>query len=115
MTPLLGLGVALYVAAILYTFITVGKSVGTSDSKKDMSDAITNVTIVNAVLVFVLAGIAWAYIGTNPTAERPYILIMLHVNFLLAIISASIAALQKLDSAAVTPSGSSRTGGGCPA
>ena len=77
--------------------VTVSKAAASSDVKKDMTNAITNVTIVNTMLMLVLAGTAYFYLDSNLTAERPYVLIMLHLSLLISIISVSISSLQQLN------------------
>jgi hypothetical protein len=79
-----------------------------------MQSAINTVMGLNIVMTLILGGIAIAYITSNPTAERPYVLTVLHLSLLLSIISVSVSSLQKLDLASVVEtSGSGRTGG-CP-
>jgi len=86
-----------FIIGMIYTMATVGKAAASSDVKKDMSNAITNVTIVNTMLMLVLAGTAYFYLDANLTAERPYILFMLHLSLLISIISVSISSLQQLN------------------
>jgi hypothetical protein len=107
-------GAILFSAGILYTFITVGKATGTSSNTEEMKSAINTVMIINIVMTVILAGIAIAYITANPTAERPYMLAVVHLSLLLSIISASITSLQKLDLASVVTTSGSGTTGGCP-
>ena len=77
--------------------VTVGKAAASSDVKKDMSNAITNVTVVNTMLMLVLAGTAYFYLDANLASERSYILFMLHLSLLISIISVSISSLQQLN------------------
>ncbi len=88
-----------FMASIFYTVVAVGMASGSSDARASMASAITNVTIINSVLMLVLAGTAYFYVATEPMAERPYIMIMLHVSLLLSIISVSITSLHQLNSA----------------
>lgn len=88
-----------FLVSIFYTVIAVGQASGSSDARAAMAGAITNVTIINSVLMLVLAGTAYFYVATEPLAERPYIMIMLHVSLLLSIISVSITSLHQLNSA----------------
>jgi len=48
----------LFLVSILYNIIVVGQASGSSDAKNDMIKAITNVTIVNSILMLVMAGAA---------------------------------------------------------
>ena len=77
--------------------VTISKATASSDVKNEVSKAIMNVTIVNSVLMLVLAGTAYFYLDTNLTAERSYILFMLHLSLLMSIISVSISSLQQLN------------------
>lgn len=78
--------------------IAVSQAAGSSDSKRDMQKAITNVTIVNTILMIVMAGTAYLYLDADPNAQRPYIILMVHVSLLLSVISVSISSLQQLGS-----------------
>jgi uncharacterized membrane protein YozB (DUF420 family) len=85
--------VAAFLGGILYTIFTVFKATGKNDHKADMTQAITNVTVVNLVLILVLAGTGYFYTGQYPTAREPYIMFMLHLSLLLSIVSVSVASL----------------------
>ena len=85
--------IASLLGGILYTITTVFKATGNNDHKADMTQAITNVTVVNLVLILVLAGTGYFYTAQYPTAREPYIMFMLHFSLLLSIISVSVASL----------------------
>ena len=85
--------IAAFLGGILYTITTVFKSTGNNDNKGDMTQAITNVTVVNLVLVLILAGTGYFYTEQYPTAREPYIMFMLHFSLLLSIVSVSVASL----------------------
>ena len=78
--------------------VAVGQASGSSDSKNDMAKAITNVTIVNSILIIVMTGIAYFYLSANPAAQGPYLILMVHVALLMSIISVSISSLQQISS-----------------
>ena len=86
--------VIFFLFSVIYTIVQVGITMGNDDSKAEMAKAIGSVTIVNTVLVLVLAGAAYFYIAANEMSERPYILLMLHVTLLLSIISISVSSLR---------------------
>jgi hypothetical protein len=44
----------------------------------------------------VLAGLSYVYVSANTTAERPYVLFMVHASLLISIISVSVSSLQQL-------------------
>ena len=87
-----------FTASIIYTLHAISAASASSDIKKNMVGAITNVTIINSVLIMVLGGTAYFYLDSNLTAERPYMILMLHISLLLSVISVSMVALQKLNS-----------------
>jgi uncharacterized membrane protein len=87
------LTIAALLGGMLYTITTVFKATGKNDHKADMTQAITNVTVVNLVLILILAGTGYFYTGQYPTAREPYIMFMLHFSLLLSIISVSVASL----------------------
>lgn len=86
-----------FIIGMIYTMVTVSKAAASSDTKKDMTNAITNVTIVNILLILILAGTAFFYLNSNIGAERIYVIVMLHVSLLLSIISVSVSSLQQLN------------------
>ena len=92
-------GALAFVGAMIYIFIVVGKVAGGNDNAADMVSAIYNVTVVNAILILVLAGTAYFYVAAEPLAERPYVMILLHASLLLSMISVSVSAIQQLNSA----------------
>jgi hypothetical protein len=87
-----------FFASIIYTIYTISAASASSDQKRNMVSAITNVTIVNTILMLIFGGTAYFYLDSNLTAERPYMILMLHISLLLSIISVSIVSLQKLNS-----------------
>ena len=78
--------------------IAIGQASGSGDVKNEMQKAITNATIINTVLVAIMGFIAFLYIDVNQDAQRPYIILMLHIALLLSVISVSIASLQQISS-----------------
>ena len=88
----------MFLGGTIYMMVAVGQASGTSDSKNDMAKAITNVTIVNSILIIVMTGIAYFYLSANPAAQGPYLILMVHVALLMSIISVSISSLQQISS-----------------
>lgn len=78
--------------------VAVGQASGSSDSKNDMAKAITNVTIVNSILIIIMTGMAFFYLAENKEAVIPYLIIMVHVSLLMSVISVSISSLQQISS-----------------
>jgi len=89
--------VLLFSVGMLTTIITVGTVSSSGDAKNDIKNAIMTVSIVNGILVAVLAGLSYIYVSANTTAERPYVLFMVHASLLISIISVSVSCLQKLN------------------
>jgi len=87
------LTVAIFFGGLLYTITAVFKASAGGDHSKDMSQAIRNVTVVNMVLILVMAGTGYFYTQQVPTAREPYIMAMLHLSLLLSVISVSVASL----------------------
>ena len=50
------------------------------------------------VLMLVLAGCGYMYVANNALAERPYIMILLHLSLLLSLISISVSSLEMVQS-----------------
>lgn len=113
-TGILGAGLLILVGASAYNIYAITSATGSDDNKSDMKKALTITTIVNIVLVLIFGMIAVAYIASNPTAERPYIIMVTHFSLLLSIIAASAAAIQKLDLSTVNLSSSTAASSGCP-
>ena len=89
--------IALFLGATLYAIIQIGILASKSDTKSNMASAITSVTVINSILMLVMAGIAYFYLKTNESAILPYTLIMLHVTLLISVVSVSIASLQQIN------------------
>ena len=92
----LWLTVVFFLGGLVYSLIAISNATGNNDSKSDMYQAMTNVTIVNAVLVLILAGAGYFYTEQYPTAREPYIMAMLHLGLLLSVISVSISSLYSV-------------------
>ncbi len=91
------LAIAFFLSGIVYTIVQTGLASANSDKKMEMNKAMIGVTIVNAILVLVLAGCASLYIAGNPLSERPYVIVMLHVALLMSVISVSISSLRLVE------------------
>ena len=88
-----------FIATFAWTCITIFTETATSDSKKDMTNAISSVVLVNTVLVLVLAGIGYFYTQANPALQQPYLMFMVHFNTLLAIIGVGVSSLYTVSKA----------------
>jgi hypothetical protein len=92
--------ILLFVSATAYTFSAVSSASASGDIRAEMSKAITNIMIVDTVLIMILGGAAYFYMAVDDSVERPYITVMLHVSLLLSIIAVSISSLQQMNSMA---------------
>jgi Na+/serine symporter len=88
-----GILLCVFIGSLVWTTITIFAITGASENKTDMIKAITNVVIVNMILVLVLAGVGYFYTQTNPAAKQPYMMFMLHFNIFLSIIGISVSSL----------------------
>ncbi len=114
-TVLLILGVLVYLTGVATNFWAVGAAVGSPQNLKQIKDAVITTAVVNVVLTIVLGFLSTAYIASNPTAERPYVLFMLHATFLLSLIAVSISSIQKIDPTILSTTGAAAPGSGCSA
>ena len=90
--------IILFLGATLYSIIQIGIIASKSDTKSNMASAIISVSVVNSILMLVMAGIANFYLRTNQAAVLPYTLIMIHVTLLVSVVSVSISSLQQISS-----------------
>jgi len=88
--------IGIFLVSVFTTLGLVGGAVATGDTASDMKNAITNVTIINSVLIMLLGGLAYFFLEANTTAERTYVIIMVHFSLLLSITCASVMALQSV-------------------
>ena len=86
--------IGLFLVSVFTTLGLVSSAVSTGDAAGDMKSAITNVTIINSILILLLGGLAFFFLETNTVAERTYVIIMVHVSLLISITCASVMALQ---------------------
>ena len=87
------LTIAIFFGGLIYTISSVFKASSGGDHSADMAQAITNVTVVNIMLILVLGVTGYFYTQQYPTAREPYIMAMLHLSLLLSVISVSVASL----------------------
>ena len=93
------LSLAGFLGGIIYTMVAISQATGSNAVKNDMAMAITNVTIVNTVLMLVLGGTAYYYVvSAGATTERLYVMFMLHLTLLISLISVSVSCLQPISS-----------------
>ncbi len=88
------IALVMFIIGLLYTFVQLGITSGNSEKKAEMTKAIGLTTMVNSILTLVLAGSAYFYITSNELAERPYVMVMIHLSILLSIISVSVSSLK---------------------
>jgi hypothetical protein len=84
------------IAAVMYTTITLTNATANADSAADFRAKVGIISGVNAVLIIALTILGFLYVRADPIQERPYLLIMLHLNMFISLMAVSIAALQKI-------------------
>jgi hypothetical protein len=91
-----GIILFLVIAAVMYTTITLTNATANADSSAEFRNKIGMVAGINSVLILALTILGFLYIRADPIQERPYLLIMIHINMFLSLMAVSIAALQKI-------------------
>ena len=86
----------LFLIGIVVNTIVVGTTTSSSQEAKDTRTAIITMASINAVLTIILGFAALYYMGQNPSFERPYTQIVVHMSLLASVLSVSINALQKI-------------------
>jgi hypothetical protein len=85
--------IILFISVFIWTFITVFSVTAANDNSANMINAMSNVVIVNLVMVMFFTGIAFWYVSTYPGIKHPYMMFLLHMNILISIIAVSISSL----------------------
>ena len=85
--------VLIFAAAVIGTFYVIAKKIGNNDNKNEVRDSMLTVGGLNAGLTFVLLLISFMFTRSSPDLRSGYMFMMLHLNFLLAIMAVSISAI----------------------
>jgi hypothetical protein len=85
--------IILFIGIFIWTFLTVFSVTAKNDNAANMINAMTNIVIVNLVMVMFFAGIAFWYTNSYPAMQHPYMMFLLHVNILISILAISISSL----------------------
>jgi len=85
--------IILFIGIFIWTFLTVFSVTAKNDNALNMINAMTNIVIVNFVMVMFFAGIAIWYTTSYPATKEPYMMLLLHVNILISIIAVSVSSL----------------------
>ena len=85
--------IILFIAIFIWTFLTVFSLTAKNDKAADMTNAMSNIVIVNLVMVMLFTGIALWYTQTYPAIQHPYMMFLLHINILVSITAVSISSL----------------------
>jgi len=86
----------LFIAGIIANAVVIGNATSSSQEAKDTRSAIITMAVINSILTIILGFAALYYMGQNPSFERPYTQIILHLALLASVLSVSINALQKI-------------------
>ena len=77
------------------TMIYISNKIGSSDTKKDVAEAIKTITIANVILISLLGIVSYIYVNNNPIIRPNYTLIMIHLSLLLSLTAVSISSIEK--------------------
>ena len=92
---LLLLGSAVFIGALIYSFITVGRVTASADNQAEVKNAVQTLGLTNGALVLFLGILAFLYVRADRASEQSYIFLMLHANLFLSILAVSVAVLSK--------------------
>ena len=82
-------------AAIIVSFVIVGKNISGSPSAKEFKDAIWIILACNAAAVLVLFALSYYFTATSQPSERMYLLIMTSLNLYIALNALGIGAMSQ--------------------
>jgi hypothetical protein len=88
--------IIIFITIFLWTFLTVFSISASNDNAKYMMNAMSNIVIVNLVMVMFFTGIAYWYINANQGIKHAYMMFLLHVNILICITAVSISCLYTI-------------------
>jgi hypothetical protein len=91
-----GVVMFLFFGSVIATLTIISMVAARNKNAPPIVTSILTVTIVDAVMIAILAGISFLYVAGNPALERSYVLIVLHVSLLISIISVSVSTVQQL-------------------
>ncbi len=88
----------LFLAAVGLTFYYTVTAINQNspDTSPEVQDAIKKVIGVNVTLVFFMTLLTLWFLRANPGYFMNFTVIMLHANFLIALIAVSVSVLRKL-------------------
>lgn len=90
------IGIVCFFAALIATFVMVGKGIGNPDNKADIQSSIGSILATNGVLCFIMAILSYIYVRANPDVLISFTVIMLFVAFYLSLSSLSVAVLNQV-------------------
>lgn len=85
--------IIIFITLFVWTFLTVFAISASNDNAQYMMNAMSNIVIVNLVMVMFFAGIAYWYVSSNQGIKQPYMMFLLHLNILISITAVSISCL----------------------
>ena len=92
----------IFMATWITTVVMITSKVGSSDNLADMRTGITTVTVMNGIMTAILALIGYLYVySAGEEARGTYLWFLVHIALLIAVVSASVSSLQRLDAGAV--------------
>ena len=85
--------IIIFMTIFIWTFLTVFSASASNDNAQNMLNAMSNVVIVNLVMVMFFTGIAYWYVSANQGIKQSYMMFLLHINILISITAVSISCL----------------------
>ncbi len=80
---------------MIAVMVLLGTGAANSEKKDEFRSQLTTIGLVTSAMIFTLFGITMIYIDSYPDYFRSYVLLAIHLNFLLSFLGVSIATLQQ--------------------
>lgn len=84
----------LFIGAVVYTFVLLGKVSAHPDNSTQMYDMIRTISLMNGALMALMTLIAFQYVKSDPSTGQSYVFLMLHFNIFLSLLAVSISVLS---------------------
>ena len=81
----------LFIGALVYTFVLLGKVTANADNSDTFYDTIKTIATMNGALMVLMTLIAFQYVRSDINAGPSYVFLMLHFNMFLSLLADSIS------------------------
>lgn len=85
-----------FIILMISVMIFLGISSKNSESRDAFNRQVRTIILITVAMIFVLGGLTFFFIESNPDYFRPYVLTMTHINLFFSILAVSIAMLQQV-------------------